>query len=151
VPGALQLIGTSVLPVDTITKFQIRTMYDEYAGAEYTAGYTLLIEGYMDIQFYSNVSGTTPDMKGIFEAKYNADGIIPPIAAVYNINFDGTGTIAYGILPTKNPIGHPMSAVVNLNAAYYIEIIGSGPTSTTFYYTTLSNALTNSNNITIVG
>lgn len=155
-PSSAVLSNKSVLPEDLVTKFQLRTAYDTLAGGNYAAGYTFLVRGTMDIQF---TSVSAPEIRGLFDmatagSTYNlnpglvADGTN---GTVYNINLEGTGLISYGVNPQQNiiPGNHPMFSMRNLNAAYYID--NAFPTSTTYNYTTLNNALDNSNNVTIFG
>ena len=150
----------SVVPADAVTKFELSTQLymDPMAGAFFAPdGYTFVVKGYMDFIFTNNMA---PQIKGIFVQPTDYNWLIGldldgTNGTVYNITFEGTGTIAYGTIPQEMPslIFHPMSEVGNLNAAFYYKNEGptATPDKTTFYYTTLDNALKNSNEVTIVG
>ena len=156
-----QVTGLSVLPANSVTKFQLRTTYDNFAGGMFAPnGYTFTVIGEMDILF---TSATAPEIYGKFETSYNAIGGLgnSPLLAnlvltgtngtVYNLYFEDKGLIAYSVNPAlpASTIGHPMAGVGNLNAAFWID--DKKPTALTYNYTTLKNALDESNKVTIVG
>ncbi len=105
--------------------------------------YTLTIKGNIVCVY------TSSDILGKFSS--SNDGTTS--GKSFAINFEGTGMLTYGDRPVAKPTTHPLNGVSNVNAAYYYVNEGPAtkPTSTTFYYTTLNNALTQSNNITILG
>jgi hypothetical protein len=76
--------------------------------------------------------------------------------AFVDLNADG-GMITQGVMPTatgstgENPVG-TIFASTNLVAAYYWTNDTSGtPTISTYYFTSLENAIKNSNTVTLVG
>ncbi len=116
----------------------LESIMDSFYLRDYAAGaddYTLTVKG--DIEFVY----TSTTNRGQFTSD-----------AAYSIDFEGSGMLTYGTVPQVRPV-NPLNAVQNMNAAYYFVNEGSEtrPTSTTFYYTTINNALTQSNDITIIG
>ncbi|AIZ56149.1 hypothetical protein Mpt1_c02490 [Candidatus Methanoplasma termitum] len=165
-PTQGRLTNVEVLPESKVTTFELSTQaYDStFAGAYFAPdGYTFTVKGYMNFMFTND---SAPEIKGIFvqpsdyaNVTLPLVGIVPPAAltgtngTVYNINLEGTGTIEYGAVPQIEPdlVFHPMYDVTNLNAVFYVENVGTAPDKTTYYYTTLENALANSNEVTVVG
>jgi len=74
------------------------------------------------------------------------------------LDFEGTGIIAYEVVPMTIPIEPSgilggLNGATRINAAYfYKNVPATGtPTKSTYYFTTLTNALTMSNEITLNG
>ncbi|MCL2148470.1 MAG: hypothetical protein FWH47_03930 [Methanomassiliicoccaceae archaeon] len=103
--------------------------------------YTLTVKGDIICVY------TTANIRGLFENNTVAGG------GTYATNFEGAGMLTYGHTPTANPAANfnPLASVADLNAAYYYVNVGTKPDSTTYYYTSIENALTNSNIINITG
>jgi len=131
-----------------VTTFELLTKYDILAGAEYADNYTFLIKGTVD-SIFTNYKKS--NIYGDIWGKYNGQNSYTGDDVVYNVNVDGVGEIIYGVKPVNKPTSHPLvpAKLPNLNAVYYVE--NDFPDSTTYHYTTLANALDNSNNVTVVG
>jgi hypothetical protein len=74
------------------------------------------------------------------------------------LDFEGTGILSYGVVPMAHPIEPAeilggANANTRVNAAYFFENEPAAgiPTKTTYYFTTLDNALTLSGDITLNG
>ncbi|MCL2032722.1 MAG: hypothetical protein FWG96_05590 [Methanomassiliicoccaceae archaeon] len=118
--------------------FYVATGYGE------TEDFTLTVYGDI-ICIYTNAT-----VRGLFD---NRTGTYGASTGVYTIDFEDAGMLTYGTTPAASPtlVNHPLRLVDGLNAAIYFENVGTKPDSTTFYYTSIQNALLNSNNIAIKG
>lgn len=106
-------------------------------------------------------------IKGTVKILYNSEYVYGMFVPAFSeVNFEGKGILEYEIEPTQYPdapvlvsdtFDLPILGVTNvdyfINAAYYFVNEGpeSAPTKTTYYYTTLANALENSDFITLLG
>jgi len=86
----------------------------------------------------------------------NNEGIMNISAADAYLNFEGTGILSYGVAPAL--ITAPPSEILGgtpgrVVAAYFFENepATGAPSKTTYYFTTLDNALTLSGDITLTG
>jgi len=124
-----------------LANYVINSTVDTAPAADISNQSTLLVKGTMDFQFVSaDQNGTMDRSSGAF------------------VKFDGAGILSQGVTPAPKPTAPPKivgstTHSENLWAASYFvnETSGTKITASTYYFTTLDNALTQSNDITLYG
>ncbi|MDR3075063.1 MAG: hypothetical protein LBU30_03360 [Candidatus Methanoplasma sp.] len=99
---------------------------------------TIVVKGEMNFLY------TSDDLQGLL--------IIAPGNA--KLTFEGEGVVSQGVVPQTNPdLPDGIAGSTNLVAAYYFinEPETGTPTKSTYYFTSLANAITKSNEITLLG
>ena len=105
---------------------------------------TLTIKGQMDFLWTNDDNYAELDV---------TSSILAPDAA--EVNFEGAGILSHGVIPADPP-ALPTGVVApgcKMNAAYYYvnEKDGTTVKKSTYYFTTLANAINNSDEITLMG